>query len=133
MIVGVLFAGLWQGAAVAAIGYLVICAVPRRNATTRYAVWFSALLALVAVPLLTNLSDLGALVLAALQPRTASSAWAISLPSRRRPSCIVRMSCCFRQRSGSPSPGPWGPAFASLASARAWCESPGSAGAPLPF
>jgi TonB family protein len=79
MIARVLFDGLWQGAAVVAIAYLVICSVPRRNATTRYAVWFAALLALLAVPLLANLSNLGALLLTALRPPAASTTWAISL------------------------------------------------------
>ena len=57
----------------------LLCTVPRRNATTRYAVWFAALLALLAVPLLANLSNLGALLLTALRPPAASTTWAISL------------------------------------------------------
>ena len=79
MIARVLFDGLWQGGGVVAIAYLVICSVPRRNATTRYAVWFAALLALLAVPPLANLSNLGALLLTALRPPAASATWAISL------------------------------------------------------
>ena len=83
MIARVLFDGLWQGGAVVAIAYLVTCSVPRRNATTRYAVWFAALLALLAVPPLANLSNRGALLLAALRPPAASTTWAISLiPAR---------------------------------------------------
>ncbi len=76
---GVLFHGIWQGAAVFAIAYVVVCCVPRRNAATRYAVWFAALLALVAVPIFTVFSSTGALLLAAMQPRAASGTWTISL------------------------------------------------------
>ncbi len=72
MIVRVLFDGLWEGAAIVAIAYLVNCCVPQRNATTRYAVWFATLLALVAVPVLTVLSNAGALLLTALQPHAAA-------------------------------------------------------------
>ena len=81
MIVRVLFDGLWEGAAIVAIAYLVNCCVPQRNATTRYAVWFATLLALVAVPVLTVLSNAGALLLTALQPHAVAGehAWRISL------------------------------------------------------
>lgn len=81
MIVRVLFDGLWEGAAIVAIAYLVNFCVPQRNATTRYAVWFATLLALVAVPALTVLSNAGALLLTVLQPHAAAgeSAWRISL------------------------------------------------------
>ncbi|MFY9718229.1 MAG: TonB family protein [Candidatus Cybelea sp.] len=79
MILRVLFDGLWQGAAIVAIAYLVTLAVSRRNATTRYAVWFAALIALVVVPLATTLSNAGGLLLAALQPHAVSAKWTISL------------------------------------------------------
>ncbi|HTV93793.1 MAG TPA: M56 family metallopeptidase [Verrucomicrobiae bacterium] len=48
-----LLSGLWQGAPIAAIAWLVTLALPRRHAATRYAVWFTALLALAIVPLVT--------------------------------------------------------------------------------
>jgi TonB family protein len=81
MILSVLFDGLWEGAAVVAIAYLVIRCVPQRNATTRYGVWFATLLALVAVPVFTVFSNAGALLLTAVQPHAASHAhaWSISL------------------------------------------------------
>lgn len=83
MIVRMLLDGLWQGGAIVAVAYLVRCSVPRRNATTRYAVWFTALLALIAVPVLTTLPSVGALWGAAFQPPEASSAWTISLVPAR--------------------------------------------------
>jgi TonB family protein len=43
---------LWQGTFVTAIAALVTLLVPRRNAATRYAVWFTALLTLAALPFL---------------------------------------------------------------------------------
>jgi TonB family protein len=79
MIARVLFDSLWQGAAIVAIAYIVVGNVSRRNATTRYAVWFAALLSLIAVPLLTNFSNAGALLLAAVQPRAVTGGWVISL------------------------------------------------------
>jgi TonB family protein len=85
MILRVLFDGLWEGAAVIAIAYLVNRCVPQRNATTRYAVWFATLLALLVVPVLTVLSNAGALLLTAVQPHAAVAehAWKISfLPAQ---------------------------------------------------
>ncbi len=82
MIVRVLLAGLWQGGAIVAIAYLVCWGVPLRNATTRYAVWFTALLALVAIPVLTT-SHVGGFLSAAFQPRGPSGTWTVSLlPTR---------------------------------------------------
>lgn len=83
MIVRVLLAGLWQGGAIVAIAYLVSWGVPRRNATTRYAVWFTALLALVALPVFTTLSNAGGFFLGAFQPRGPSGTWTVALlPTR---------------------------------------------------
>jgi TonB family protein len=81
MILRVLFDGLWEGAAIVAIAYLVNCCVPQRNATTRYPVWFVTLLALLVIPVLTVVSNAGALLLAAVQPHaaTAEHTWKISL------------------------------------------------------
>lgn len=50
MTAAILLNGLWQGALVAAIAAIVTSFVPQRHAATRYAVWFSALLALAIVP-----------------------------------------------------------------------------------
>ena len=44
---------LWQGAPIVAIAFLMTLPIPRRHAATRYAIWFAALIALVAVPLAT--------------------------------------------------------------------------------
>lgn len=51
MIDTILLDGLWQGAFVAAVAALVTVLLPRRNAATRYAVWFTALLALAILPM----------------------------------------------------------------------------------
>ncbi len=53
MIDRVLLDGLWQGALITAIAALVAGRLSRRNAATRYAVWFAALLALAILPVLT--------------------------------------------------------------------------------
>jgi TonB family protein len=51
MIDTALLSGLWQGAFITAIAALITFFVPQRHAATRYAVWFSALLALAILPL----------------------------------------------------------------------------------
>lgn len=79
MIARILFDSLWQGAAIVAIACLIAHLVPRTHASTRYAVWFAALLALVAVPVLNAFSDAGALLFAALRPHGVAGAWTISL------------------------------------------------------
>ena len=45
--------GLWEGALVAALAALATALLPQRHAATRYAVWFAALVALAALPLLS--------------------------------------------------------------------------------
>ena len=49
-LVGTLLNGLWPGAALAALMWLVLRATPWLNATTRYAVWCVTLLAVLALP-----------------------------------------------------------------------------------
>jgi beta-lactamase regulating signal transducer with metallopeptidase domain len=53
MIDTVLLNGLWQGALISAIAVVIAFWVPQRHAATRYAIWFSALLALALLPALT--------------------------------------------------------------------------------
>jgi TonB family protein len=79
MIVSMLLNGLWQGAPLVAVTYLVSHLVSERNAATRYALWFAALAAIVVVPVLTTGSNLGALALDALRPHTAAASYVISL------------------------------------------------------
>ncbi|MBC8123677.1 MAG: hypothetical protein H7Y22_17795, partial [Gemmatimonadaceae bacterium] len=47
---------LWQGLALAALVWCLTRVVKRTNATTRYLVWLAALLAVIALPLLTRLT-----------------------------------------------------------------------------
>jgi TonB family protein len=79
MIVAVLLNGLWLGAPIVAITYLVSHLVSERNAATRYVLWFAALAAVVIVPALTTGSHLGALALDALRPHAARGSYAVSL------------------------------------------------------
>lgn len=44
---------LWQGALVTVVAALIVTLVPQRQAATRYAVWFAALLALAVLPMLS--------------------------------------------------------------------------------
>jgi TonB family protein len=79
MIVAALFSSLVQGCAIAAITYLAVRCVPERNAATRCALWFVALLALLFIPVLTVASDAGAQLLAALRPSAGPGAIVVSL------------------------------------------------------
>lgn len=79
MIVTILFNGLLQGAAIVAIALLAVRCVPERNAATRYALWFAALLALLVVPVLTVVSNVGARLVAALRPSSGVHGITISL------------------------------------------------------
>ena len=66
--------GLWQGALVAAVAALATRLIPQRHAATRYAVWFAALLALAALPLLSIWHSAPAIsVLPSPVTRTAST------------------------------------------------------------
>ncbi|HET6276123.1 MAG TPA: TonB family protein [Candidatus Cybelea sp.] len=60
---------LWQDAIVVALTAATLHFVSPRNATTRYAVWFAALLALVAVPMLTTFSQLGTHLITMMEPQ----------------------------------------------------------------
>ena len=53
MMNAILLSGLWQGAFITATAALITALVPPRHAATRHAVWFSALLALGVVPILS--------------------------------------------------------------------------------
>ncbi len=79
MIVAMLLNGLVQGAAIVGISYCVMRWVPERNASTRYALWFVALLALAIVPVLTATSNLGARLFDAFRPPPGEHGIIISL------------------------------------------------------
>ncbi|HEY1883763.1 MAG TPA: M56 family metallopeptidase [Candidatus Cybelea sp.] len=79
MIAGVLLNGLWQGAPLVAIAWLVTRLIPRSNAATRYAIWFATLLALVIVPILATASHAGASLAGLVQSHGAGSAVKITL------------------------------------------------------
>lgn len=49
----ILLTGLWQGALITIVAALITKLLPQRHAATRYAVWFSALLALAIIPFAT--------------------------------------------------------------------------------
>jgi uncharacterized protein YjbI with pentapeptide repeats/beta-lactamase regulating signal transducer with metallopeptidase domain len=54
VIVAMLFNGLWQGAAIALAVWAILRIFPNTNASTRYAAWSAALLAVLIVPLITT-------------------------------------------------------------------------------
>jgi len=79
MIVTALVNGLWQGAPIFAIACLLSLVVPKRNAATRYALWFATLLALTVVPVMSAAPGAGARLLAALAAHPAALTYKISL------------------------------------------------------
>ncbi|HYL26602.1 MAG TPA: M56 family metallopeptidase [Candidatus Nitrosotalea sp.] len=79
MIITALVNGLWQGAPIFAIACILSLAVPKRNAATRYALWYATLLALAIVPVATAAPGAGARLFAALAPHPAAFAYKVSL------------------------------------------------------
>jgi uncharacterized protein YjbI with pentapeptide repeats/beta-lactamase regulating signal transducer with metallopeptidase domain len=57
-VIVVLVNGLWQGVAIAALTWLALRLFPRVNASTRYAAWTLALVAVVIVPIATSLTHI---------------------------------------------------------------------------
>ncbi|HEX4013177.1 MAG TPA: M56 family metallopeptidase, partial [Candidatus Cybelea sp.] len=74
----VLLSGLWEGALLFAIAWLIARLIPRSHAATRYALWFATLLALAIVPVLTSIWHVGTL-LAALVPSHSAGAAAVRI------------------------------------------------------
>jgi uncharacterized protein YjbI with pentapeptide repeats/beta-lactamase regulating signal transducer with metallopeptidase domain len=73
-VVVVLVNGLWQGAAIAALTWLALRLFPRVNASTRYAAWTLALVAVVVVPIATSLQHISYYTLPATGATTQSTA-----------------------------------------------------------
>jgi beta-lactamase regulating signal transducer with metallopeptidase domain len=70
MMVSAVVNTLWQGAIVVGLTALALFFVPRRNATTRYAAWFVALLALAVVPAVTTFTRVGAQFFNLIRPHS---------------------------------------------------------------
>ncbi|MFZ0033087.1 MAG: M56 family metallopeptidase [Candidatus Cybelea sp.] len=79
MILATLLGGLWQGAPIVAIGYLLSLVISKRNATTRAALWFATLAALVVIPVLVAASSAGARLLELFRSHPASAKYTLSL------------------------------------------------------
>lgn len=73
MIAAIALASLWQNALICALAWIVATRLNERNASTRYAVWFTALLAMAIVPVLSATSDAGARLLALLPAHGATA------------------------------------------------------------
>lgn len=89
MIATVLLNGLWQGALVVAVTAALLRLLSPRSAATRYAAWFCALIAIVAMPVLTATSHWGAALFAAMERHTRSSAGIFSLVPLRAASSVT--------------------------------------------
>ena len=79
MILATLLGGVWQGAPIVAIGYLLSLTISKRNATTRAALWFATLIALVVVPVLVAESRAGTQLLELFRAHPASAKYTLSL------------------------------------------------------
>ncbi|HEY2475309.1 MAG TPA: M56 family metallopeptidase [Candidatus Cybelea sp.] len=79
MIASILLNGLWQGAPIVAIGWVLSRLLPKQNAATRYAIWFGTLVALALVPLLTTAFHAGANLLDLFRAHPSASTFKISL------------------------------------------------------
>lgn len=79
MILQVLLNGLWQGASVVAAAYGLCRIIGPSSATTRYALWFVALVAILALPVAVALSDAGARIVAAFTPHFTAGSYSVTL------------------------------------------------------
>ncbi len=73
-VIVVLVNGLWQGVAIAALTWLALRLFPRVNASTRYAAWTLALVAVLVVPIATSLPHISYYTLPATNATTQSTA-----------------------------------------------------------
>lgn len=83
MILTVLVNGVWQGALVIGGTALLLQALAPRNAATRYAAWFCALIAILAMPVLTATMHWGASLVATMQHHARSNPGVFSLVALR--------------------------------------------------
>ncbi|MEO9170290.1 MAG: M56 family metallopeptidase [Candidatus Aquilonibacter sp.] len=114
---------LWQGAFIAAVAALVTFLPPARNASTRYAVWFTALIALAILPLLSLwhptdtftalptpvLHTASAASRVAAQAATASGSWLVLTWIAGVALCLFRIGLSYARidrivRNASPAP-----------------------------
>jgi TonB family protein len=79
VIISTLLNGLWQGAPIVAIAFLLSRCIPERNATTRHALWFATLAALVVVPVLATVSNAGAMLAAMFRAHPGEAGYTVSL------------------------------------------------------
>jgi uncharacterized protein YjbI with pentapeptide repeats/beta-lactamase regulating signal transducer with metallopeptidase domain len=73
-VIVVLINGLWQGLAIAALTWLALRLFPRVNASTRYAAWTLALVAVLIVPIATSLTHISYYTLPGTNATTQSTA-----------------------------------------------------------
>lgn len=79
MMLPTLLGGLWQGAPIVAVAYLLSLAISKRNATTRAALWFATLVALVVIPVLVAASNAGTQLWELFRTHSASAKYTFSL------------------------------------------------------
>ncbi len=85
LIAAMLFNGLWQGALIALAVWAILHIFPHANASTRYAAWSAALLAVLVVPLLTTLPRVSAEYVASTANAPVQSRLVSSKPLDRLP------------------------------------------------
>ncbi len=103
----ILINGLWQGALIAAIALSVTIFLPKGHAATRYSVWFTALLALVIVPIASTFQPaptLGALPvehttavpsLVTAKAASVSGAWLLGMWLAGVTFCLFRLALSY--------------------------------------
>ena len=97
-VIVVLVNGLWQGLAIAALTWLALRLFPRANASTRYAAWTLALVAVLVVPIATSLTHISYYTLPATATNpihtTSSKTAAANVPQSVRRPCAKRRGRC---------------------------------------
>ena len=79
-VIVVLINGLWQGLAIAALTWLALRLFPRVNASTRYAAWTLALVAVLVVPIVTSLTHISYYTLPATTTTNSTQTTTANVP-----------------------------------------------------
>ncbi len=112
----ILFNSLWQGALIAGVTALALRLFPKANASTRYAAWSLALIALFVTPIATSLTRISVTAPPAaastVTVHAARTTHAAASISARAASATHRESAPPTSSASSPAPRAWHLAFA---------------------
>ena len=114
LIVAMLFNGLWQGGMIALAVWAILRIFPNANASTRYAAWSAALLAILVVPLITTLPRVSAEYATAVAASPAQTHVSQTVRPTTTLAKASHASAVLPTKATSPSATPWTPPHLSV-------------------